>query len=417
VNIVDPSPDPAGEQRLQGIVSGTDVGPVASVLARRRADILAAWLEATRQQPFHAGRRERAIADHIPRLFDALVAVLERAAQHRVDPRAPLDDPAVLNAAQGHARARFEQGLQPADVVTEFRLLRQQVGRALRADMGDDPPTREVIGAELLVNDAIDGAITLGLHALTAHVEEVREDFLATTIHDTQQPLAAIKALNQLAARALARPDLDRERVRDYLARATGEVDRMAEVLGTLSEVSRLTLGRLTLRIVSTELGQRVREAVQRLPPEAASRVRLQLPAADTTGDWDPQMLDRVIANLLSNALKYSAEDAPIEVVLEAEAARLHLLVRDHGIGLSLDDLAWLFRRYGRARGATERGVQGLGLGLYLSHGIVEAHGGQLSAESAGPGQGTTMHVWLPRSAPPPPGEQGPPGDLPTERP
>jgi signal transduction histidine kinase len=105
---------------------------------------------------------------------------------------------------------------------------------------------------------------------------------------------------------------------------------------------------------------------------------------------------------LLSNALKYSPEDSPVEVAVEASVERIDLTVRDYGIGLDVEDLAWLFRRYGRGRGATQRGIQGLGLGLYLSYGIVEAHGGRLWAESAGVGHGTTMHVRLPRSTPPP---------------
>src|SRR5205807_1166502 len=103
--------------------------------------------------------------------------------------------------AQDHARARFEQGLQPTDVVTEFRLLRQEIGHALWAHLRDTVPASDVVGTELLVHDALDGAITLALHALTAHIEEVREDFLATTIHDTLQPLATIKGFLQFIAR------------------------------------------------------------------------------------------------------------------------------------------------------------------------------------------------------------------------
>jgi signal transduction histidine kinase len=88
--------------------------------------------------------------------------------------------------------------------------------------------------------------------------------------------------------------------------------------------------------------------------------------------------------------------------------------VRDSGIGLDQEDLAWLFRRYGRGRGAMRGGIEGLGLGLYLSHGIVEAHGGRLWAESVGLGHGATMHARLAYSVPPSPGERGPPSEEPS---
>ena len=178
----------------------------------------------------------------------------------------------------------------------------------------------------------------------------------------------------------------------------------MDDLLSTLADVSRLALGRLTLRVSSVDLSTLIRDAVDRLPPDVGHRIRLRLPrSSETRGDWDPLMLDRVIANLLSNALKYSPEDSPVEVAMEVESDQIHLSVRDFGIGLDSEDLASLFRRYGRARGASRQGIQGLGLGLYLSHGIVDAHGGRLWAESAGLGRGTTMHLLLPRSTPLPP--------------
>ena len=403
---------PGAETRVEQIVRGTDLGWVAGVLAERRDEILGGWLERTGTQPFHAGRRERAVADHIPHLLDALIALLQRAAPRGVDAGAPLDNPAVLEAAQEHARVRFEQGLQATDVVTEFRLLRQEIGRVLRANLDDDVPTGDVIGAELLVNDAIDGAITLGLSALTTHVEEVREDFLATTIHDTQQPITAAKGRIQLAIRALGRPNHDPVQVQETLRQADASLDRMAGMVATLAEVSRLTLGRLSLAIVTTDLVDVVGEAVRSLLPEAAARVRVEvMPGSDTRGDWDPAMLYRVLGNLLSNAVKYSPAESPVEVTVSSdpETDTVAIDVRDYGLGLAPDEIAGLFRRYGRARGAVDRGIQGVGLGLYLSHGIVEAHGGRIWTESEGPGSGTTMHLRVPRSVPPPPGEQAPP--------
>ena len=403
--------DAGADPRLRSMVSRVDLHQVADALAAARDEILERWLQSTAEQPFHAGRRVGAVADHIPRLFDALVKVLERTGSYSVHSASAVDDPVVVASAQDHARSRFEQGLQPADVVTEFRLLRQEIGRALWTHLGDDTPTASVVGAELLVHDALDGAITLALHALTTHIEEVREDFLATTLHDTRQPLTSIKGFHQLVIRALDQPSIDRDRLRDHLRRASAEVDRMSALLDTLTDVSRVALGRLTLRVVAVDMADLLRAAVDRYPPELRERIHLDL-SGDGRGEWDATMLDRVIGNLLSNALKFSPEHSPIDAIMTTQPERVEVLVRDYGIGLEPQDLVQLFRRYGRGRGATQGGIEGLGLGLYLSYGIVEAHGGRLTAESAGRGQGTTMHIELPRSVPPPRREALPQADL-----
>src|SRR5919202_2359969 len=161
--------DPRVGRRVQAFVQGAALGPVAETLTAGRDAILRRWLEAARRQPFHAAQPGRAVADHVPRLFDALVAFLRRHAPGEVDPGSPLDDEAVRAAARAHARDRFAQGLAAADVLTEFRLLRQEIGRALRerADGAGD-----VLAAELLVHDALDGAATLALAALEAHEAE-----------------------------------------------------------------------------------------------------------------------------------------------------------------------------------------------------------------------------------------------------
>jgi PAS domain S-box-containing protein len=161
--------DPRVGTRVQAFVQGAELGPVADTLTASRHAILGRWLEAARRQPFHAAQPERAVADHIPHLFDALVAFLRRHAPREVDPSSPLDDAAVRAAAQAHASDRFRQGLAAADVLTEFRLLRQEIGRALRERTDG---AGDVLAAELLVHDALDGATTLGVAALEMHAGE-----------------------------------------------------------------------------------------------------------------------------------------------------------------------------------------------------------------------------------------------------
>jgi signal transduction histidine kinase len=210
--------DRAVGARIAAQARSSDVAWVAARLAARRDDILERWLDAAAAQPFHAGRRELAVADHIPDLFDGLVALLRRHAP----PGAPgsttgpaLDDPAVLKAAHEHARARIDEGLETTDVLTEFRLLRQEIGKELHsrtgllAEMGPaEDVLSDVLGAQLLMNDALDSAALLALSALNQHEaerdavqrasEQEREAFLASVTHDLKNPLTAIKGMVQI---------------------------------------------------------------------------------------------------------------------------------------------------------------------------------------------------------------------------
>src|SRR5689334_486723 len=164
--------DPRVNRRVGTYAAAAQLGPVAMLLRERRDEILSRWLEAARQQPFHANAPDRAVADHMPRLFDAIAAFLQRSGSIDGATGPPLQDEAVHAAARAHAQDRFAQGLTPADVLTEFRLLRQEVGRALRE--GADGGVSDLLGAELLVHDALDGATTLAVAALEAHDAEQR---------------------------------------------------------------------------------------------------------------------------------------------------------------------------------------------------------------------------------------------------
>lgn len=312
--------------------------------------------------------------------------------------QAPLENVGVLAAAQSHSRMRARQGLKAAEVVVEFRLLRQEIWRAVRAAVTDHAPTDSVIGAEMLINDALDGAITLGLIALSDHVEQVREEFLATTLHDVRQPLTALSGAIQLLERALRQGPPDGPRLQALATRMDGAVAQMLALLETLAERSKVALGSLDLQRAAVNLAAVVRDVVAQAAPDDSARVVVTAPAeANLTGTWDRRRLHQVVSNLLGNAFKYALPGTPVRVTLSADAAAVTLQVRDHGIGIPAEDLPHIFARYHRAANALAQGTVGSGLGLYLCWGIVEAHGGQIAAASGGAGQGTTITVVLPR--------------------
>jgi signal transduction histidine kinase len=387
-------------ERAQRYAREADMSFAVTVLRSKRDDILGRWLEVVERQPFHHGRREHAVADHIPTLFDALVKTLERGAPVWVEPEAPMENPGVTEAAQGHAAARSTQGLQPADVIVEFRLLRQEIWHALRQQLPDSVPTSDVLAAQLLVNDAIDGAMGVGLNYFVDMLEEIKHDFLLTITHDLANPLTSLKASAQFLSRQARRARPDLKIMREELAQIDAQATRMAVLLAEMLDITRMRLGRFEIVRAPVEFRSVLDQVVSRCPPNVTPRLRIRVAAeSERAGQWDAASLEAVMDNLLSNALKFSPPDSPIDIQVQGTAEALAVTVRDYGRGLEGAELAQLFNRFFRSPSATDQGIEGSGLGLYIARGIVEAHGGYIRATSAGRNQGCTIEFSLPWEA------------------
>ena len=383
------------DQRIEGVVDSADLGPIAEALARRRGEILAAWLKAALEQPFHADNPAAAVADHIPVLLENIIGVL-RQSTYRDDVQPPLDDPAVIDAAKAHAQMRFEQGLGPVAIVTEFRLLRHEIGRALIASV-EDAPAADILAGQAVIDDALDGAATVGLNALSDRVESLREEFLATTVHDIRQPITLVTGSLDLAARWLREPEFDRERITEVVTGAVVAANEINIMLDTLGDASRLAMGALEPDPEPAKLDAIVADALALLDAETRRQIDFEPSADPLVGLWDAPLLRRVVSNLISNALKYSPRSERIEIETGRttdELARLE--VRDHGMGLTTEEAETVFDRFVRAERARAQGIPGLGLGLYACRGIVAAHDGTMVLLSDGPGTGTTVVVTLP---------------------
>ena len=224
---------------------------------------------------------------------------------------------------------------------------------------------------------------------------EAKDDFLAAASHELRTPLAAAKAQAQLALRKLRNePDSGPKR---SLTVISTQIDRMAKLVENLLDISRIEAGRLSLEIESFDLAASVRELVERI--QALTTVhQLEVTAASPVLiGADRDRIEQVVNNLLTNAIRYSPKGGKIAIALVEEADHILLSVKDEGVGIPKEALAMIFERFGRAHGSK---YGGLGLGLTISQGIVEQHGGTISVESAGePGLGTTFVVRLPRHA------------------
>jgi PAS domain S-box-containing protein len=224
-----------------------------------------------------------------------------------------------------------------------------------------------------------------------------RDEFLAIASHELRTPLTPLKAQVQSLRRQLQRGDpstLPAGRIDQALASLDRQVDRLDALVENLLDVSRLTRGQLDLRVEDVDLSALVSEVVERFRPEIlAARAPIELClAADLVGRWDRTRLEQVFTNLLTNALKY-ARGAPIKVVTELHADAARLIVQDRGIGIAPEHHQRIFQPFERA--VSYLNISGFGLGLYIVHQIVDAHGGRICLESE-PGHGTTFTIDLP---------------------
>jgi signal transduction histidine kinase/CheY-like chemotaxis protein len=229
-----------------------------------------------------------------------------------------------------------------------------------------------------------------------------RDEFLSIAAHELNTPLATLSLLIEAMLEAGVAAEQAGEdvgaAVGDGLERARRQVKRLGRLVTNLLDVSRISAYRLELELSDTDLVATVREVVDQFGPElvrAGCVLSLQTPS-QLRGRWDASRLGQVLTNLLSNACKYGARK-PIEVSLASEGDRARLTVRDHGIGLPENELEQIFELFGRATSA--RPFSGLGLGLYVSRKVVEAHGGRIQARPA-PDRGAQFEVELPLSPP-----------------
>jgi PAS domain S-box-containing protein len=227
--------------------------------------------------------------------------------------------------------------------------------------------------------------------------DQRKDEFLATLAHELRNPLAPLRYALELIGRA-PQP-AQRESARLMASRQLGQLVRLVD---DLLDVARISLGKLQLRRQPITLQQVVASAVEASRPMIDARgqqLRIELPDAPLHVDADPTRLAQVLVNLLNNAAKYSEPGTRIELHGGEEGDCVLLCVRDQGIGIPEPMLARIFEPFSQLEHATERSHGGLGIGLTLVRRLVELHGGQVEARSAGPGRGSEFVVRLPRLA------------------
>jgi len=224
-----------------------------------------------------------------------------------------------------------------------------------------------------------------------------KDEFLATLAHELRNPLAPIR---QVAA-LFTKPTLTEDQRRWCMEVIERQVRHMSVLLEDLLDVSRITRGTLELRRQPTELSVLVESAVETARPLIDSKrhkLSVGLPPTPLHLNVDPVRTSQVIANLLNNAAKYTDAGGLIRLTALLRGDDLVLIVTDNGIGIPKQDVETIFQMFSQVQSARERAEGGLGIGLALTKGLVELHGGTITAESAGLGAGSSFRVEIPNA-------------------
>lgn len=394
-------PDVSAYSEVGAYSAHADLGAVVAAVRARREDIVARWIERAAEQPWHLGRKDRAVADHIPALLDQLIASLAADAPRDRRASSPIERETVWAEAIQHAQMRLAQGLTAGEIVDEFRMLRHEVSRCLREQVDKHARMDDVLAAELVLQDGFDAAIAMAMDTLADAAEEDKRELLAVAAHDLKTPLTSVKGHLQLLERQLGGPSSQEVNLVEFVENMLRQVGRMQELIDQVLNTSQLHAGAFRLERAAVDLRDLLQQAVDLLGTEARERVHVSTEASvSTRGHWDGARLRQVLENVLSNAIKYSPA-GDIEVAIEdGPGDNVMLTVRDHGIGLSADDHQQLFSRFYRSAEAVRRKIEGTGLGLVIVRAIVGAHGGTFTLDSEGPNQGTTATIVLPRQSP-----------------
>jgi len=246
---------------------------------------------------------------------------------------------------------------------------------------------------------AIENAQLLALESQArAEAEEsnrLKDEFLATVSHELRTPLTAILGW----ARMLDSPTLPEPQFTRAIQTIQRNAKAQAEIIDDILDVSRIVTGNLYLNLEPSDLTETVEAAINVVRPTAETKhIQIQTSFSDQPAmvSGDAHRLQQVVWNLLSNAVKFTPQGGQVQVSTRHDGAYVRLEVADNGQGISQEFLPHVFERFRQADSSTTRKHGGLGLGLAIVRHLVEIHGGNVSAESAGEGKGATLTVILP---------------------
>jgi PAS domain S-box-containing protein len=339
----------------------------------------------------------------------------ELAERYPYDPDAPNGIPEVLRTGRAELYEEIPDELLAAAAKDEehLRIMREigfnsamvvplaAHGRAfgaitfVTAESGRRYGPEDLAFAEDLARRAALAVENARLYRQAQEANRIKDEFLATLSHELRTPLTAIFGW----ASMLAAGNLNEHEATRAIAAIERNARAQRQIVEDVLDVSRIITGKLRLEMRPVELRALVQDAVESVRPAAEAKgVYLSMLLAPDAGEVtaDPDRLQQVMWNLLSNAVKFTTAGGRVEVELRRDGARNTLRVSDTGEGIAPEFLPHVFDRFRQADMGTTRQHGGLGLGLAIVRHLVELHGGEVTAESAGRGLGSTFTLSLP---------------------
>jgi two-component system, OmpR family, phosphate regulon sensor histidine kinase PhoR len=277
---------------------------------------------------------------------------------------------------------RIADALRGEGSVAPLMLTRARVARTYRVSVYPLTENQESSRVVVISDD----------QTALARLDRARKEFLSNVSHELRTPLSSIKLMLETVLEA---PEQEAREL--FVPQALAQVDRLTALVGQLLEQARAESGQLKLALRDVDLEDVARPIVASFEQQASNKgISLELAALRPVRvEADPDRLSQVFVNLIDNALRHTAEGGRIRIEIDARDSDAVLRVRDTGEGIPYRDLPHIFERFSVVDRSRNRGTGGAGLGLAIVKGIVDAHGGAISAESM-LGRGTAFTIRLP---------------------
>jgi two-component system, OmpR family, phosphate regulon sensor histidine kinase PhoR len=325
--------------------------------------------------------RDLEIVLHNPTLFRMIGLSPNPGDAMRV--REVIQDPSLietLTKIQSHE-------VKEKEFVSQELVIGEKVLRAISA------PT---LGPDRNVFWTVTGAVTV-LEDITVfkELDKMKTDFVNMVAHELRSPLVSIRQIQSVLLEGMAGPL--QEKQTDFVKRGIKKIDSLLDLINDLLNVARLEAGRLVQQPIRVDVSDILKEVVDLFEQRAREqRVTLTCACERPLPVYaDPSNIEKVLNNLISNAINYSPDGGRVEVSARTVGDHVEIRVTDTGVGIPLEEIPKIFEKFYRVKHPKTRSVTGTGLGLSLVKGIVEAYCGRIELEST-PNQGTTFRVYLP---------------------
>ena len=370
---------------------------VSSFLREHRDEIVRSWETRVTSEQREVELVGLVLRDDVPTLLDALAGWLEGGGTVERSP--------VASEASKHVTQRLDKGLSLAQLLVEYRILRETIIEAVlqaedveqnrTASSGDAGRITRIKDLARL-NAGLDVVLSRSLVEFASERERRKSQFLAVLSHELRNPLAPIRNSIYLLERAPSDSE-QAKRARQVVRRQTEHLTRLID---DLLDNTRISHGKIRLersRVDLREIVKKTTDDLHSIFTQASINLRVDhVTAGPMWVEADSTRMEQALTNLLNNSAKFTASGGTVRVSVAVRDGRAELSVTDDGAGIEAKDIEHLFEPFAQADQSMARSKGGLGLGLSLVKSIVELHGGTVAARSDGRGRGAEFVIQLP---------------------